>query len=121
VRLLTLSVPRSVRAVRLLQAAGVLQVRGRERDVLGDPSIRGVHDGGRRRLQGVEQRPAGAVLPVPRVQGRRADDRREQLEGRGRAQLRCPRDPHARLLDQLLRHPQQQPAVLIDRFRLECS
>ena len=98
----------------MLQAAGVLRVPVRQRDVLGTPRVGRGHDGGRHRLPRVEQRPAGAVFPVRRVQGRRGGHRKAPLEGRGRAQRRRPRAPHARLLARLLRHPQQpQPPVLL--------
>ena len=99
-------------AVRVLQAAGVLRVRARERDVLG--GARRDHGGGRHGLPGVEQRRAGAVPPVQRVQGRRGGLRHPPLEGRGRAQRRRPAAPHALLLARLLRHPQQpQTPVLL--------
>ena len=99
-------------AVRVLQAAGVLRVRARERDVLG--GNRRDHGGGRHGLPGVEQRRAGAVPPVQRVQGRRGGLRHPPLEGRGRAQRRRPAAPHALLLARLLRHPQQpQTPVLL--------
>jgi len=101
-------------AVWLLQAAGVLRVPVRQRDVLGNPLVGRGHGGGRHRLPRVEQRPARAVLPVRRVQGRRGGHRKAPLESRGRAQRRRSGAPHARLLARLLCHPQQpQPPVLL--------
>jgi hypothetical protein len=105
---------RARRTVWLLQAAGVLRAPARQRHVLGTPGVRRGHGGGRHRLPRVEQRPAGAVLPVRRVQGRRGGHRQAPLEDRGRAQRRRPRAPHGGLLARLLCHPQQpQPPVLL--------
>jgi hypothetical protein len=58
----------TARAVRLLQATGVLQVRVCEPTFWVTAGNYGRH----RRLPGVENPPAAAVLPVPRMQGRRA-------------------------------------------------
>ena len=56
----------------------------------------------------MEQRPAGALLRVRRVQGRRAGDCEEEVEDSGHRQRLPPRVPHPCLHDRVLRLAQQR-------------